>query len=281
LIEWLKNRKLTDWLAVITPVITFCFGIIGSKLLDARLNPLFRDDTKSILTGILAIGIMTLTMLLIVAAFAARIEKREEDLLRIIGTPVELVFEPLDTIGGGKYYKILIDFLKQVSAGDEILIITNHSLDESENKFDKSERIRQLRSDYFKLLMQKARQQGVSYRRIVCFNTRPPENKIKAGQVKQWLLDHCVQMEELRRSNPDRISLKMSDTKISADIFIVTGKVGTIVIDVNEFQSKGAKSNACLIFHNPPDALIIEQLRKWFMEIDGEDGTQALSTISG
>ena len=94
-----------------------------------------------------------------------------------------------------------------------------------------------------------------------------------------WLIERFREMLLLRKENPDKVSIKVSRTKIGADIFVIPRKIGAVVLDIYDVQSGTTSTNSSLFFHNPPNKQIIEQLQAWFMEIDSQAGAITLSAI--
>jgi hypothetical protein len=274
----MNRQKKHDWIPITTAILSFVFGIIGGKALDTLISPLFNTDTKAIVTILFIVGLFVVISMIMVAIFSARAERREEAWLNSFGTPAELVFERGEAYKG-EYYHRLIGFLERTSIGDEILIMSQHRLNDKASEVEETEARKRAREAYSALLLEKARQQGITYRRIVCFEEGTSKGEIKPERVKEWLVDHCREMLEIKRSKPDKISLKKSKTKISADIFIIRGKVGTIVVDIYDSHDGSTHKNGATIFHSPPNREIIDQLHDWFMEIDGEEGTVTVTQI--
>jgi len=43
---------------------------------------------------------------------------------------------------------------------------------------------------------------------MVSFNKKPTESKIAVPYLKQWMVDHCSKMLEIKIEKPDKISLR-------------------------------------------------------------------------
>lgn len=269
-----KGLKHSSWLPIITPIITFVFGFIGGKLFDAVLNPLFDRSTKVVLIGIIFSGILSVISLIVLTTFAKTAEEREAAWLKSFGTPAELVFERVGQ-SKGYYLRRLIESIHQASEHDEILIMTQHRSTTPID--DLSEPHKQIREEYCNLLLQKARDENVAYRRIICFDNSAGDVGFNADSVMPWLVDHFREILKVKRDNPNNISVKISRKKIGADIFVIRRKVGAVVLDVYDLKTGGTSTSSSLFFHNPPNQQIIEQLHSWFWEIDGQDGTVTLT----
>jgi hypothetical protein len=157
-----------------------------------------------------------------------------------------------------------------ISAGDEILIMSKHKRYNAADDIRDTRARKQTRDRYSRALLKKVREEDVSYHRIVCFDDCPADVGLDPSCIKPWLIDHCREMLEIKANKPHSVSLKISRTVISADIVVITGKVGTLVVDIYDSQTGQSSTYASLIFHNPPNAQIIDQLRKWFFEIGGD-----------
>lgn len=271
----LKRLKHSNWLPIVMPVVTFVFGLIGSQLLGAAMSPLFDTSVKALLIGIVTIGLLSATILIVVTTFAHRAEERETAWLESFGVPADLVFEQAEE-SKGFYLERLIEYIKQTSKGDEILIMTQHR---STLPIDDTPHVNDLRKKYCDLLIQKARDEEVAYHRIICFDNNTGDASFNADYVMPWLRDHFREMLKIRPANRDRVSIKISKRKFGADIVVIPRKVGSIVLDIYNLQTGTTSSNSTLFFHNPPNKKLIEQLHAWFKEIDGQKGTFSLEEI--
>ena len=273
--HYLRRLKHPNRLPILTPVVTFVFGVIWGKLLELALSPLFDTNVKVLLTGIVAIGLLSVTLLIVVTTFARRAEERETAWLESFGVPADLVFEQAEE-SKGYYLERLVEYIKQTSEGDEILIMTQHR---STLPIDDTPHVNKLRKEYCDLLIQKARDEKVVYRRIICFDNSTGDSGFNADYVMPWLRDHFREMLAIKPANRDRVSIKISKRKFGADIVVIPRKVGSIVLDIYDLQTGATSTNSTLFFHNPPNNKLIEQLHAWFMEIDGQKGTYSLDDI--
>jgi hypothetical protein len=269
-----KRLKHSSWFPIITPIITFVFGIIGGKLLDIVINPLFDRSTKVVLIGIIFSGLLSVIALIVFTTFAKNAEEREATWLESFGAPAELVFEKVGQ-SKGYYLRRLIESIHQASEHDEILIMTQHR--STTPLDDLAESHKQIREEYCSLLLQKVRGENIAYRRILCFDNSTGDVGFDANCVMPWLIDHFREMLKVRRENPNNVSIKISRKKIGADIFVIRRKVGVVLLDVYDLKTGATSTSSSLFFHNPPNQQIIEQLHSWFWEIDGQDGTVTLT----
>jgi len=126
----LMRIRQSDWLlTLILAVSSFIFGLIGGELLEIIVAPLFALEIRAVLMGLFTVGLLTVSILISITFFARRAEKREQEWLRIkecLGTPAEIIFEPLEK-GQGSFYRKLAGFIQQTSEGDEILVMTYYS----------------------------------------------------------------------------------------------------------------------------------------------------------
>lgn len=270
----LKRLKHSNLLPIFMPIVTFVFGLIGSQLLEAAMSPLFDTSVKALITGILTVGVLSVILLIVVTTFAHRADERETAWLESFGVPADLVFEQPEE-SKGFYLERLIEYIKQTSKGDQILIMTQHRLT---LPIDDTPHVHKLRKDYCDLLIQKARDEEVAYHRMICFDN-PGDGGFNADYVMPWLRDHFREMLTIKRANRDRVSIKISKRKFGADIVVIPGKVGSIVLDIYNPQTGTTSTNSTLFFHNPPNGKLINQLHAWFKEIDGQKSTFSLGEI--
>lgn len=254
------------------------FGAVGGWIIGELTRPISSLENKAILAGCFIICMLLAVLTIYIINHARREEEGRQLLFQAIGTPAELIFERADT-NKGEYYRRLINFIELASAGDEILIISQHKLNENINDQGESKERREARELYSRILLQKAMEPGITYHRIICFEEGPTKGEIKAGRLKPWLVEHCEKMLEIRKAKPQQISLKKARATINADTWVISRKVGTIVVDIIDSQTGLVFTNGALIFHNPPNGRIIEQLRDWFMELEGDDETVNVTSL--
>jgi hypothetical protein len=127
----IARLKQSDWLPVLTSVLTFVFGLIGGQLLETLIAPLFATETRALLVSLFIVSLLAISTLIAVNAFARRAEKREQIWCQLIqgikdrlGIPAELVFERIGGSRGGVYRR-LTEFIRGASVDDEILIMAH------------------------------------------------------------------------------------------------------------------------------------------------------------
>jgi hypothetical protein len=133
------------------------------------------------------------------------------------------------------------------------------------------------RHEYSQALLQKVREPGITYRRIICFDEGPVQGKIEPGYIREWLLEHSRELLEIKKHKPGKVSLKKGTVVFGPDIFLVKNKVAVISLDIRDPISNLVHTDGTLIFHNPPDAKIIEHLYDFCMIAD--DGSIAVDSI--
>lgn len=272
-----QSTKHDIWRTLIASLPGLIFGAVGGYLLTELTKPA-SDEYRVILASFFVVCLLLSILSIYIIVYARRGEEREELWLKAIGTPAELIFEHVDS-NRGEYYRRLINIVEMASAGDEILIMSQHKVGESVSAEGEPEARKQAREMYSRVLLQKAREPGITYHRIICFDEGAAKGEVKTGRLKGWLLEHCADMLEIKKAKRDKISLKKASTKINADIFVLSGKIGTIVVDIIESPSTPIFTNGALIFHNPPNGRVIEQLREWFLEIDADEETLPVKSV--
>lgn len=193
-------------------------------------------------------------------------KEREDAWLRTFGTPAELFYK-MDEISQETYHDKLAYFIQQTSKGDEIFIMNHHG-----TKIDAEERNRQSEAHerYFYTLEQKVIE-GVKYNRIICFDQSLSET-VEAGYLRQYLINHCRTILILEKQHEDRIILKKSTTIFGEDIMLIMRKgkieIAAITLDVHDPEAGSVHTESALIFHDPPDAKIIQQFASLFKRAD-------------
>lgn len=268
----LKKILKSDWLSIITSLAIFIFGFIGGKLWEARLNQQFSNETQATMTGLFTIGLLTVCSLIVISAYNRRTQKREKqwhqticEFKQQIGTPAELFFERLES-SEGRYYRRLVELILQVSYGDEILIMTSNKLKKSSNQDEKPDAHRQSREKYFDTLLEKAKEPGIAYKRIIGFEEGPEAGMIRSPRLRSSLVEHCGKMLEVRKNNLHKVSLRKSQSILDSDILIIGKKVAAISLDIYDPETDTSQTSATIIFHNPPSGQILDQLRGWFYQ---------------
>lgn len=264
-------KKSNLFLSLSLSVGSLVVGLLIAEWFEILLDPLFADQTKAILTSILLVGITALVSLASVIFFSHRAEIREEHWLSIenrLGTPAEIDFEPV-AYSEGKFYGRIADLVRQCVSGDEVIVVGNYGPRYGEENPLETENYKLARELYAQTLLGKVRNSEVIYRRIVCFDT-PDENKIRVGEVKQWLVDHCQGMLELKRQKRSAISLKKGRTVFGSDILVVKDKVAVISLDVRDSETGHLQTHGAITFYNPPNGNIVRQLYELCMMADNE-----------
>lgn len=272
-------RRLNNsrWLLpTIQAAAVFIVGIVGGKLFEAWMNSIVDTPTKVVLAGVLTVNLVSVVILIVVVLFSRSAEKREEAWLGSFGVPAEIVFERASA-SEGIVYQRLIEFVNNASGDDQILIMTQHG-ESLPIDVGSTQQTRQ-RVEYCEALLRKAREKNIEYRRIVSFQGTSNDLDSAMASVFPWLLDHFRSMLELKKTKPDKISLKVSRKTIGADIFVVPRKVGAIVIDVYDPNTGVTTTNSSLFFHNPPNKQVIDQLRSWFKENEDDPLTRAIESL--
>lgn len=183
-----------------------------------------------------------------------------------LGTPTEIIFEPLDT-GTGALYRKLIEYIKKTSAGDEILIMTHYGrhVSSEDHPQERAER-KESRLAYSQALLQKAWEPEITYRRIICFEDGL--GQIKSEYVKQWMVDHCKEMLDIKKTKPGKISLKKGKVIFDPEILIIRGKLAVMTLDILDPASNLVHTAGGVIFHNPPNTQVVNLLYEFFMITD-------------
>ncbi len=266
------STERDNWLlSFLLYIAILIFGLFLGEGLEIISAPLFSTETLATLTGLVIVGLLAVIALIAILFFARRAENRENKWLRIeerLGTPAEIVFEPIDR-GTGKFHGRLLDYIRKAGLRDEILVMAHYTPRGGEENPHETEQYKQSRKEYSQILIDKAKEPGITYRRIICFDEVPQDVKITAGRVKGWMIDHAKQMVELRKDKPGKVTLKKSRVIFGPDVFIIKDKVAAITLDIYDVDGRLHTSGA-LIFHNPPNGDIIQQLYELFMMADNE-----------
>jgi hypothetical protein len=76
-------------------------------------------------------------------------------------------------------------------------------------------------------------------------------------------------MLQIRETKPDKIALKKSVVIFDPDVLIIGKKVAVISVDIRDPKTELVHTDGAIIFYNPPNAQIVEQLYALFIEADG------------
>jgi len=266
-----QRSKRFLWILIVTPALTFLFGVYGNKMLEIMaINKLFSTETKAILSGLFVIGSVLVILTFVIIAFIRHIYNKEQlwylaigEIKDLIGTPAELLFEPRFQNRGIWLYR-LAELIRQASIDDEILMMAYYGPKKFVESPSETKEYIQARNQYLQALLEKSKEYGIAYRRIMCFD----ESKICIEHLQETMEDHCREMLKIKETKPDKISLKVSSVVFPANILIIGKKTAAIGIDVYDPQNDLMHTEGVLIFHNPPNGQIIELLRTWFMEAD-------------
>src|SRR5215475_7318411 len=247
------------------------FTLFLEEWLKIISTPLFSNEAHAIWAGLAIVAVLSLFVLMAILFFARRAEDREHKWLRIedrLGTPAEIEFEPVE-IGIGKFNRRVSEYVRKAAPGDEIVVMAHYRLDHSEESPRVTQQYIQSRQEYSQALIEKAKEPNITYRRIICFDEGPQHGKICARRVKEWVIDHAKQMVELRKVKPGKVTLKKSKVIFGPDVLIIKNKMAAISLDIHDADGR-AYTSGVLIFHNPPNGDIIQQLYELFMMADNE-----------
>jgi hypothetical protein len=182
-----------------------------------------------------------------------------------IGTPPEIIFEPARS-RTGKFLRKLTEYINQTVPGDEIYVLARYS--RPYGRYYDDDSYEKVRREYSESLLAKAREPGIVYRRIICFDD--DKGELTTEYVGQWLVDHVKEMLRIAEGKPGKISLKRGRVVIGPELFIIRGKIGVIAIDVRDAETSLPHTTGGVIFHNPPNGELIEQLTNFFMMADNQ-----------
>lgn len=264
-------KKLGSFFPLIVAIASTIFGLFLGEWLQIVTVPLFVTETRAILTGIFIVSLLAIISIIAVVFFGQRTEQRELKWLQIekcLGNPAEIEFELVTKTG--KFNKRLAEHVRRVTSGDEILVLaTYHPRSEQARAEDGAEYIQSL-AEYSRTLLEKAKEPGITYRRIICLREGPEQGKIEPGRVRDWVITHTKEMLEIRRNKPNKVTLKKSKVVFGADLLIIKDKTAVISLDVFDPKSGQFRTDGIISFHNPPNGNIIQQLYEIFMIADSE-----------
>ncbi len=276
------KRKILKWLPTLLPILTLIIGIVINRLININLP--FNTFQETVINVLGVLCFFAAVHFVFIALYASEAKKREETWIQNFGRPAEMIYEPPNDRTGEYIHKIM-EFIRQVSDGDEILIMTQHRIPLSPADHNKASQ--DAREAYSKLLLQKVKEKNISYHRIFCFENVADTTEINNIEInnktlRQWHVDHCRELLQIKKEkdNTGNISLKKSRIKIGAGIFIIRGKVGSILIDVYDTNSGKTATNSSLFFYSPPNAQIIEQMYKWFTEVEKDADTKPVKEVA-
>jgi hypothetical protein len=261
-----KANKLLPLLVAIASTI---FGLFLGEWLQIITAPLFAQETRAILSGLIFVGLLATIAVVANLFFAQRAEEREQKWLEIekrLGDPAEIEFEIVPQTG--MFNKKLAELIRNVTTGDEILILATHN--PPGNRDEYSPDYLQSLEEYARTLIEKAQQPGIIYRRIVCFREGPEQGKISAERVQGWFLKHAEEMMKLREVKPGKVTLKKSRPVLGPDLLLIKDKVGVISLDMYSPKTGKYHTGGMIIFHNPPNGDILQTLYELFMLADNE-----------
>jgi hypothetical protein len=271
MIHGMDTKRFNKLLTLLTSIASFIVGIFLKEWLEIIFASLFSTQTRVTLTGFVIMMLLNAITLITILFFAKQAEDREHRWLQIedrLGIPAEIEFEPID-IGTGKFYKRLADYIRKTGPGDEIVVIAHYRPRGGEESSRETEQYRQARQEYSQTLIEKAREPGITYRRIICFDESPEQIKIAVPHVKQWMIEHAKQMLELKKIKPGKITLKKGRALFDPDILVIKDKLAVISLDIRDAEGH-IHTDGVLIFHNPPNGDIIQQLYELFMMADNK-----------
>lgn len=257
------------FLALLLAIASTIFGLFLGEWLQIISAPLFAEETRAILSGLIVVGLLAIIALVANLFFGQRTEEREQKWLEIekrLGTPAEIEFEIVRQTG--KFNKRLAEFIRKASQGDEILILATHN--PPKNRDEYSPDYLQSLEEYSRALIEKARQPDIVYRRIVCFREGPEKGKINAERVQEWFLKHAEDMMNLRALKPGKVTLKKSRPVLGFDLVLIKDKVAMISLDMYNPKTEKYHTGGMIIFHNPPNGDILQTLYELFMLADTE-----------
>jgi hypothetical protein len=121
--------------------------------------------------------------------------------------------------------------------------------------------------------------QGSSYRRIVCFPEGPDKGKINNERLDPLVVQHCQEIQGLRRANPGRISIKKATTVFDHDFMLIGKKIAVMIISTRDAKTGRDNRMGFLIFHNPPNARIISELYDVFQRVENSSTTHGVDAV--
>ncbi|MEM4204671.1 MAG: hypothetical protein QXS54_11430, partial [Candidatus Methanomethylicaceae archaeon] len=161
------------------------------------------------------------------------------------------------------------DIISDCTAGDEVIVVANYGPRYGEENPLESESYKLARDLYAQTLIEKVRNSEITYRRVVCFDT-PEKTRIRSGEVKQWLVEHCQRMLELKRQKRSAISLKKGKSVFGSDLLVVKDKVAVVSLDVRDSETGRLQTVGAITFYNPPNGNIVRQLYELCIMADNE-----------
>jgi hypothetical protein len=263
----------TAWPISLIAVLLFLMGLVGKKLVDLIIHGPNRVLTLGILI-ILASSTIGLSHLLSkiteLDTHVASESKNVQDLLNTklasLGTPAELIIEDFHQ-GAGDFYHNMIPIIKSARPRDQILLITPYDLPTGGVDSEPSQAIAHARQEYLDALLERARI-GTTYKRIVCFPEGPEKGKIEKGRVPEWTVKHCSEMCALAKQKPGHVSLKKAKKVFDPDLLIIGTHTAVITMTIRDSKAPSFAKAGILIFHDPPNVRIIQELREIFVSVD-------------
>lgn len=261
-------------LALITLAVETILGVIAYKAIG--------NDLTIITTGM----VIALFLLIGSALYIGRNgpqealagKTREALQEQTSGGYVVLVFEPL-RISSGMVFHELTRMINDVPPRGTIKVLTPFRDGEvhDDNQLNVNNAFKQAHEAYFEALLNKVAEPEVSFHRIICF--KDPTTNITLDTVGQRMFGHCSKLVSLiDRKGLDKVSLKQSITKFSADIIIIEQKHGKKVaamsLDLYDQTLNRLRTHGALIFHSPE---IIKLFEQWFDEVNGQSSPAKLS----
>ena len=289
----LTRLKQSQLLWVVGSLLWFFIGALSGPFFDwiGEISNFFEKEGV-IFMLFWPFALQLALLLIVISVFAHQAEKREDtwnetineredtwnetineredtwnetinEIEKHIGTPAELIFEPLEK-SRGSFYHQLTKYVQEATSEDDILLMDYYPSkkgfeDPNETNFHK-----QAREGYIKALEEKAAEPETIYRRIICFDDGPDSGKIQAGNVEEWKVDHCNKMLEIQSDKPDKISITKYGTTFCSDMLIIGRKKAVISIDIHDYETGLVHTDGALIFFNPPNGQIINRLVEFF-----------------
>jgi hypothetical protein len=201
----------------------------------------------------------------LITSSAKEMADRQDAISRALGIPARLI--PDSYRGGrGDYYRIICDAIATTTGGEPIITITSHFW----QPIERAPVAQQERNRYFDMLETKARSRDAFVDRILCYATQVDPAAIPIHQMRHDFVEHLLRLQRIHDDDDGTACLRLAGHFLPADIMVIGNRFAALTVDV--YERKGQTNHAievlCWIFHNPPNADVIEHLKRWCKEVE-------------
>ncbi len=194
-------------------------------------------------------------------------EAREEEWLKRVGTPARLDFS--NTGEEPSAVRIAIEALKTIKAGSDVTMMYYVGATGGAEASEFTQAVNDARRELFSLILELLSRGRIrEFKRILCFDRDAIESNhelksgiLRIGQglgtVDRIIGDHCQRLLQTKGA-----SVYLAPAVFQGIIGLYGTEEASMSVETVEPGAGGRRINGALIFHDPPNGEIIEQLRQ-------------------